>query len=86
MKRKTFSSRLLAILMTVALVLSFASVSAFAEGDMALHKYEGDQQWTTITLDQEDQGVPAGTYYGAPVNNIAIVKQASFVVVFAQRK
>lgn len=56
MKRKTFSSRLLAILMTVALVLSFASVSAFAEGDMALHKYEGDQQWTTITLDQEDQG------------------------------
>ena len=53
---------------------------------MALHKYEGDQQWTTITLDQEDQGVPAGTYYGAPVNNIAIVKQASFVVVFAQRK
>ena len=33
MKRKTFSSRLLAILMTVALVLSFASVSAFAEGE-----------------------------------------------------
>lgn len=82
MKRKTFSSRLLAILMTVALVLSFASVSAFAEGDMALHKYEGDQQWTTITLDQEDQGVPAGTYYGETVNNIAVVKQASFVVVF----
>ena len=49
---------------------------------MALHKYEGDQQWTTITLDQEDQGVPAGTYYGATVNNIAVVKQASFVVVF----
>ena len=32
MKRKTFSSRLLAILMTVALVLSFASVSAFCGG------------------------------------------------------
>lgn len=41
MKRKTFSSRLLAILMTVALVLSFASVSASAEGET------NDQEDTT---------------------------------------
>lgn len=93
MKRKTFSSRLLAILMTVALVLSFASVSAFAEGEasgesssLTLQKYEETakpeeniQAWTTITLDQEDQGVPVGTYAAVEIqaNDIVILKQNS---------
>ena len=66
MKRKTFSSRLLAILMTVALVLSFASVSAFAtethtEGNLTLTKYESGD-WQELKVDTNDQGVPEGWY------------------------
>ena len=81
MKRKTFSSRLLAILMTVALVLSFASVSAFAE-DSGI-TMTGYEKFETINVPDNDQDIPAGQYVGVPVNgNIAIVKQATYAVVF----
>ena len=88
MKRKTFSSRLLAILMTVALVLSFASVSAFAEGEtngessspVTIQKYEKDQIENYGTKDFEannEYGIKAGSYIAFPVqeNQIVILKQ-----------
>ncbi len=84
MKRKTFSSRLLAILMTVALVLSFASVSAFAEGEtsgessspVTIQKYEKDQIKNYDTKEFEvnnEYGIIPGTYIAIPINEGQIV-------------
>lgn len=85
MKSKGLGSKLLSLLTIVALVLSFTTVSAFAADNITLKKYENGA-WTNITLDKEDQGVPAGTYQAAPAGDIAIVKQAGFAIVFGATK
>lgn len=82
MKRKTFSSRLLAILMTVALVLSFASVSAFAEGEangesssqVTIQKYDDMNSFGTIDVPENNSfGVPEGNYIAVPIEEGQIV-------------
>lgn len=79
---KIISSKILAAMLVVLMLCMLLPSAALAEGEtITLKKYE-KESYTTITLNEETQGIPAGTYYAAPANNIAIVKQAKFAIVF----
>lgn len=79
---KIISSKIVAAMLVVLMLCMLLPSAALAEGEtITLKKYE-KESYTTITLNEETQGIPAGTYYAAPANNIAIVKQATFAVVF----
>lgn len=79
---KIISSKILAAMLVVLMLCMLLPSAALAEGEtITLKKYE-KESYITITLNAETQGIPAGTYYAAPANSIAIVKQAKFAIVF----
>lgn len=86
---KIISSKIVAAMLVVLMLCMLLPSAALAEGGtVTLKKYDdkgedGSEKYQTITVEANDsQGIPAGTYCAAPFTSIAIVKQATFAVVF----